>query len=289
MYREYYPNKWPNKWRKGIGKTAIVITIAVVLVLIILASIFLFPKVAGYFERKAIEENNQAALEEVKDLQEDKEEFVHPKEGIKRVNEMTLEMAATPPIKQEPVIVEEKAYLTVPFICQAPHQTEANWVYHEESCEEAALLQVVYYLNGTQQVNRQLAHEEIIDMIDWQKKNMGSHHDLYGEEMKEFIMGYYGYNNREVTVISGATIDDIKKEIAKGNPVIVPIMGHLLRNPYYPYPGYHMLTVIGYTPTNIITNDVGTRRGKDFSYPYQRFYEAMAAAGAEIIVITPKN
>ena len=42
-----------------------------------------------------------------------------------------------------------KALIDVQFICQAPLQTTANWVLHEESCEEAALLMAYNYLKGT--------------------------------------------------------------------------------------------------------------------------------------------
>jgi hypothetical protein len=114
---------------------------------------------------------------------------------------------------------------------------------------------------------------------------MGEHKDLYANEMRIFIKGYYSIPDEDIVIVYDADILDIKKAISAGHPVIVPIMGDILQNPYYPYPGYHMLTVIGYTPEKIITNDVGTRRGKDFSYNYEIFKNAMDAAGGDIIYI----
>lgn len=70
-------------------------------------------------------------------------------------------------------------------------------------------------------------------------------------------------------------MEDIKKELAKGNPVIVPTAGRLLSNPYFTPPGplYHMLLIKGYsttsTTTEFITHDPGTIRGANFVYSYQ--------------------
>lgn len=185
---------------------------------------------------------------------------------------------------EKEVIVPPQAYLEVPFICQAPLQTEANWVYHEESCEEAAVLQA--YLYETEHtLTKQEAHEAILDMIEWQNQNFGGHYDIYAEKIKEFTVGYYSIDEDKVEIIYDATIDDIKKQITIGHPVIVPITGEILRNPYYPYPGYHALVVIGFTEDRIITNDNGTRRGADFSYDNEVFKAAMDDSGADIVII----
>ena len=85
------------------------------------------------------------------------------------------------------------------------------------------------------------------------------------------------------------TLDNIKNFVLRGHPVIVPIMGNILKNPYYPYPGYHMLTVIGFTEDKIITNDNGTRHGKNYPYDNEIFLEAMTAAGGDIVVIKTKT
>lgn len=239
----------------------------------------IIPKVLSSLERSKIEQQNQQVLEQIKNdnvAEKTAENFGTNLSEDSETDKNTVEK----------VIVLDNAYLEVPFVCQAPFQTEANWVFHEESCEEAALLQVHYFLEGIEEPDKQTAHNTIMDMITWQEKEFGSHIDLYAEDMKTFITGYYDYTEEQVQIIEDAEISDIKKAISQGNPVIVPIMGDLLKNPYYPYPGYHMLTVIGYSDTHIITNDVGTRRGKDFTYPLERFKTAMDGAGADIIIIT---
>jgi hypothetical protein len=239
-----------------------------------------YPKVQEYFERVALDKQNEETMAKI--LTDNAlEKTVKNIEDIASGNLIEEEMQEP----EKPVPLLENAYLKVPFVCQAPLQTEANWKFHEESCEEAALLQVRYYLEGIAEPDKQKANEEILSMIEWEKTNFGSHKDLYANDMKNFIIGYYGYKDEEVEVIYDADIVTIKSAVSQGYPVIAPIMGDVLQNPYYPYPGYHMLAIIGYTPEKIITNDNGTRRGKDFSYSYDKFMKALNAAGGDIIII----
>ena len=100
---------------------------------------------------------------------------------------------------------------------------------------------------------------------------------------KPFIVEYFKLNEDELIIKHDATIDDIKKILSDGHPVIAPVTSEYLKNPYYPHPGYHMLTVTGYTEERLITNDNGTRRGEDFSYSYEDFEKAMNDSGADIL------
>lgn len=251
------------------------IIISVITLIIILLGIILFPKLQEYFYRQKLDIQNKKTIEEVtKNLSSS------PKTKPD-IQNFKLDSLTIPKIP-------ETAYLKVPFICQAPLQTKANWKFHEESCEEAALLQAYLYETG-KTISKEEANSAILQMIDWQKDNFGSHHDLYAQDMKKFIIGYYKLKDSEIKIIENASIEDIKKEISFGHPVIVPITGDILNNPYYPYPGYHMLTVIGYTKNRIITNDNGTRRGADFSYDTDIFEKAMKDAGADIIILRLNN
>jgi len=163
--------------------------------------------------------------------------------------------------------------LEAPFIPQAPyHDWSEPW---QNACEEAAILVAHHYLQGNTTVVKEQVKKELQDMINWQMKYYGVHKDLKMAEVAEVIEKYLGYENVEVTY--DISIEDIKKEIAAGNPVIIPAAGRTLNNPNFTAPGpvYHMLTVIGYTKTKIITNDPGTRNGKDFTYTYQNFYDSI--------------
>ncbi|MBU2524444.1 C39 family peptidase [Patescibacteria group bacterium] len=182
-----------------------------------------------------------------------------------------------------------KAYLKVPFVTQAPFENEESWKIHDESCEEAAIYQVVAYQNGVSEIDRAEADRVFREMIAWQRVNFGEHRDIYDEDVKKLITGYYkNISGERVRVILNAELDDIKKFIAAGIPVIAPATAKILRNPYYHHATYHMVTVIGYTEDRLITNDVGTKRGKDFSYDNQVFMQAMKDATGFIVVILPE-
>lgn len=249
------------------------------IIILLIGLNFIVPKAKNYIYRQKIEKENRETVKKIST------EDIITKEKAKidaeAITETTPEI---PPTEAKNKELPNQAYLKVPFITQAPLETEVNWTLHEESCEEAATLQAYLYEIG-ETMTREEANTEILDMIEWQKKekNFGKHKDLYADDMQKFITGYYGLTELEIEIIYDAEIEDIKKIIASGHPVIVPITGDILNNPYYPYPGYHMLTVIGYTEDRIITNDNGTRRGADFSYDTEIFEAAMKDAGGDIL------
>lgn len=193
-------------------------------------------------------------------------------------------------------IPPEKALLDVPFFCQAPFMNMDSWNIHRESCEEAAALQVVYYLRGVKKVDLSATDKILRDMIDWQMKQFKGHHDIRCDSTKTMIMSFFGYTDDEVRIIRKATIQDIKDQILAGNPVIAMANGYVLNNPHYVenlrargMSGYHMLTVKGFDSEKIITNDVGTMRGNGYTYTYDIFQKAMDFHGGDIIVILPKD
>jgi len=163
--------------------------------------------------------------------------------------------------------------LDVPFTCQAPY---ANWDYaHEEACEEASVLMAAYYLKNKKISSPQEAEKEILALQDYQRKLFGFYESTTAEQTAQLIEKYYGLQAEVKYKIS---LEDIKREVALGYPVILPCAGRLLPNPNFRRPGpiYHMLVVRGYTPSKIITNDPGTRKGKEFTYLYQDLYKAIA-------------
>ncbi len=165
--------------------------------------------------------------------------------------------------KPAPKPLPAKAYLDVPFAPQAPF---ANWnMPYQEACEEAAIIMVHYFLQG-KSLSRAQMDSEILGMVAWQNKNWGGHYDLEAAQMVDLAKRYYGYKN--VRVKYGFSINDLKREIANGNPVILPTAGRSLGNPNFRGAGplYHAIVVKGYNGNTIITNDPGTRNGLDYAY-----------------------
>jgi hypothetical protein len=254
--------------------------IAIISVIMLVAA----PVGGRKYEQYKIDRDNRETMETIK-----QSDIIRPnaiQESDLTTNELVVEegIKEKEEVKEEEIVINSEAYLEVPFICQAPLQTVENWTLHEESCEEAALLQAYLYLSG-KNLSKEEANEVVLDMIEWEEENMNGHYDLYAEGMKEFAMGYYNLNEQQVRIIKDAEIEDIKNEIRAGNPIIAPITGEILQNPYYPYPGYHMLTIIGFTEDRIITNDNGTMRGADFSYDIDVFEEAYKDASGDLIII----
>jgi hypothetical protein len=166
----------------------------------------------------------------------------------------------------------DKILISVPFTSQAPL---GEWdAYHEEACEEAALLMVAYYLQN-KKLTPALAEKEIQALIAYEIKNKGSYTDSTAEEIEALGEEYYGIKN--LRVVYDFSIFDLKKYLAKGKPIIVPAAGRLLNNPNFTAPGplYHNLVLIGYSGNDFITNDPGTRKGEGYRYNIQILYKAI--------------
>ncbi|RJO61566.1 hypothetical protein C4544_02425 [candidate division WS5 bacterium] len=194
--------------------------------------------------------------------------------------------------KEELPSIKDSAILPVPFTLQGPLN---NLNIHEESCEEAAALMYHYFLEGqytfggSTVIPPQKANDEMIAMKNWQVKNYGVEPDLSIEKLGLFMQQYYGYN---YNTFKNITRDDIKREVSAGNPVLVPVMTHSLKNPMYGRENtYHILVIKGYNAQNVITNDAGVR-GENQEYSWDILFGAIDAQtpkmgqGREMVIVT---
>jgi uncharacterized protein YvpB len=164
-----------------------------------------------------------------------------------------------------------KILIEVPFMVQAPL---GNWdMPYQEACEEASLIMVHHYLDGTS-VTPSQADAEILDIVAWENEEFNYSADVTIEELKKIAEDYYDHRAQ---LFYDPTIEDMKRLLAAGHPIVVPLAGRELGNPYYSGEGpwYHMLVVTGYDGASFITNDVGTKRGHNYKYPQQRFHDAI--------------
>ncbi|MEK7563213.1 MAG: C39 family peptidase [Patescibacteria group bacterium] len=156
--------------------------------------------------------------------------------------------------------------IEVPFTPQAPH---ANWDDpYQESCEEASLLMVHWYLQGEKRavVPADEADRDLLALIRWET-NKGYGEDVTLTQLGEVAKQYYDYTP---VIEETVTVERIKELLVAGYPVIVPIAGRDLGNPYFSGEGpwYHMLVIVGYDRNEFITNEPGTRRGEGYEYAY---------------------
>lgn len=179
--------------------------------------------------------------------------------------------AQTPVDSGNPVV--EEINLDVPFSPQAPY---ANWdLPYQEACEEASVL-LVHKFYKNESLTPEISDREILKIVEWEKKRFGYYEHTTALETAEILHEYFGYERVEVQY--DISIEDIKKHLAAGRPVIIPFAGRLLGNPFYRQPGpvYHMLVAKGFTKDGkIITNDVGTRRGNNYVYDPEVLFEAI--------------
>ncbi len=192
--------------------------------------------------------------------------------------------AVTPPVNQLPPNsnanvaapienpIPAEFNLQVPFTTQAP---DANWDFpYQEACEEASALTVHYYYQN-KTFTKEIADREILKLVEWEKDYFGDYKDTTAEETAEFIKVYWGY--KRVDVEYDPTVEQIKRHVADGRPVIVPAAGKQLGNPNFRNGGplYHMFVIRGYTKSQFITNDVGTRKGENYRYDIPVIMSAM--------------
>jgi len=163
--------------------------------------------------------------------------------------------------------------LPVPFTSQAP---EANWEQPwQDACEEAAVLMLDAYYKGYG-LSVLTAKDEILKMVAWEDSK-GWNYSIPIVDVNELAMDYIAPKDYSFHVIENPSVDDIKQFLANGHPVLVVAYGKDLPNPFFSGDGpeYHALVIRGYTDSQFITNDPGTKRGENFLYNYQDLMSAI--------------
>lgn len=232
--------------------------------LIFSIAFFAFLLILAFFFRvylkEAMEPFVKSKLPEPKMASEFRKQETGNREQVERGDEETV--LEKPPLQTTNYPLPTN--LNIPFGSQAPF---ANWsLPYQEACEEATVIMVHHYFTG-EPLNAKTMDAEILKLVEWQEKTFGYYKDTTAEEMARMLREYFGHAGVEVRY--EFTLEDIKKEVAAGHPVILPAAGRLLPNPNFRQPGpvYHALVAKGFLENGkIITNDPGTRRGADFIY-----------------------
>ena len=190
-----------------------------------------------------------------------------PESSDERLQRSESEEVSNIKKEKEEIIEEKNVLLNVPFASQAPF---GNWddPRKQDGCEEAAVIMAMAWVNG-EELGLEYIDSEINLISAYEEETIGNYHDASAFDVSEIIFkGYYKYDDIEVKY--DIDKEDIKKELFKGNLVIVPANGQKLGNPNYTPPGptTHSLVVIGYDIDlkEFITNDPGTRRGEKYRY-----------------------
>jgi hypothetical protein len=173
----------------------------------------------------------------------------------------------------------QKTIHNVPFTSQAPF---AEWddARQQDACEEASLIMAWHWIKNST-LSKTQAKTEILDLNAFMDKTLGQSTDTSAEDTLKIFKEYYKYDKADISY--DVSIETIKNQLLKGNIVIVPTDGTVLKNPYYVYPGptRHMIVIKGFDENKkqFITNDPGTRRGESFRYNYQTALNAIINYG----------
>lgn len=156
--------------------------------------------------------------------------------------------------------------LAVPFLSQAPKQ---DWsMPYQEACEEASMIMVDAFERGrTLKYQPEEGDQAILSLVAFETDTLHLGQDLTAAQTAQTIEAYF--KNRSGIVKADPTVEDIKRALANGYPVILPFYGKVLGNPNFHNggPEYHMLVIKGYLADGRwITNDPGTRKGADYVY-----------------------
>ncbi len=178
-------------------------------------------------------------------------------------------------IERHDLIKKEKLKENIPdtlnikmtFFPQAPY---ADWsLPYQEACEEASILLAANLLNKMD-LDRKTFNMELLKLVEWEKVKFGNYLHTNVKQTEVMLNEYF---KLKTILHEDPTLENIASIIAKGNIIIAPFAGKLLKNPYFTNggPKYHMLVIKGYNlkTREIITNDVGTRRGLDFVYSWE--------------------
>lgn len=178
------------------------------------------------------------------------------------------------PLAEAPITLPIEINLAVPFTPQAPY---AVWdEFHNDACEEASALMLARFWQNKPIAGPADVEAELQNIKTFEEKTFGFNQDTTAAETAKILTDYHQLTG--VTVVYDFTLEDLKREILSGRPVIIPAAGRELHNPFYKQPGpvYHMLVIKGVTVDGkFITNDPGTKRGADFVYGQDTLYNAI--------------
>lgn len=178
--------------------------------------------------------------------------------------------STTPP--DTPTPLPKELNLELDFYSQAPF---GNWDYPwQEACEEASVLLIAnaYFKHNW---SAQEFNQEILKLVDWQKKTFGAYEHTNMDETAQILEEYL---KLDTITHENPTFEDIQKIIAKGHLIVVPVAGKQIGNPFYTNGGpvYHVMVIKGYKEgEKVITHDVGTKRGENYVYSWKTMQNAL--------------
>jgi hypothetical protein len=177
-------------------------------------------------------------------------------------------------------------FIHVPYTVQAP---TGNWdAAHEEYCEAAAVLMVGRYFRGDKYPGDRIppadADSAMSQIVAYERKTWPGVLDLSLDKVGQTGTEFYQLQ----PTIAPATLDNVKKALAEGRPVIIPVMTHGAPGgnkiaPFYSAGNvYHVIVLTGYDAQKVYSNDAGISQGQNYGYSWDVLTAAMQAQQAKL-------
>lgn len=169
--------------------------------------------------------------------------------------------------------------LPVPFTSEIPDGIWAHpW---SNACEEASVVMIEkYYLKKKDlKIPKARAKQEMKELFAWEDKIFGSNTDTNAAQTVKMINDYSSF---EATVKRNPTLEEIKKELSEGRPVISLHHGQALNNPHHRWrvtgSYYHMMVLVGFddaTQEFIVNDPADHTTGLDYRYKYATILDTL--------------
>lgn len=176
-----------------------------------------------------------------------------------------------------PTLASGATELNVPYTMQAPYSQWGTQPW-EDACEEAVTVMIDRFYRGVrdERLSQALATNLMQHVVNLERLHFGFDKDTNAEQIVTIINNYFPW---EAEVVHDPTIEMLEKEIDAERPVIVPIWGKALKNPYFKNggPDYHTVVIKGYDreTREFITHEPGNGAGLDYRYSYATLMDAM--------------
>ena len=180
-----------------------------------------------------------------------------------------------------PTPLPDSVFIKVPYTPQAP---TGNWdAAHEEYCEAAAALMVGRYYQNQKYPGDRIppadADAAMGQIVAYERQSWPGVLDLSLARVALVAQHFY---NLDAT-IGPATLAGVKRAIASGQPVLIPVMTHggpggaRIAAPYGSVSVYHVMVITGYDSQKLYTNDPGFVQGQNWAYTWDVLQLAMTA------------
>ena len=189
---------------------------------------------------------------------------------------------ASPTPTPAPTPLPSSVLVKVPYTSQSPFNQWGAGNPHEEYCEAAALLMVGDYFKGDSRatIPKAEADAAMAQIVSVERTTFPGVLDLPLTSIGSVGTRLFGLR----PAVTPVDVDQIRRNLAEGRPVIIPVMTHGANgqkiSPHYGTMNvYHVIVLIGYDDAKgvLYTNDAGFVEGQNYSYTWSTLSTAIDA------------